>query len=185
MRSRRRPASPPQTIGPFFHSCLMRGYVPDDVRGTEGVIRVQGHVADAQGAPVDDAMLEFSHAAIPKDIAVGRAGSGSARPLFHRVATGQDGYYEFSTLMPFPELRKPLPAVSHLNIHIFARGLLDRLSTRVYFAHSSVHPEDDYFRELVGARAYTLIASPADRTGKVYDFNINFGGKNETVFFEI
>ncbi len=52
--------TPPQTVGPFFHDCLLRHDVrrlvgEDDARA----VRIEGTVLDGTGEPVDDALVEI------------------------------------------------------------------------------------------------------------------------------
>ncbi len=89
------------------------------------------HVLDGDGAAVPDAMIELWQAD-----AAGEYGSREATFRgFGRLATAEDGSCTFETIKPG---RVPGPGdtfqAPHINLSVFARGLLKRLSTRVYFA---------------------------------------------------
>ena len=66
---------------------------------------------------------------------------------------------------------------------VFARGLLDRVVTRVYFADEAAANEVDPVLALVDPkRRGTLIAEPTDDG---YRLDIRLQGEGETVFFSI
>jgi protocatechuate 3,4-dioxygenase alpha subunit len=69
-------------------------------------------------------------------------------------------------------------------VSVFARGILDRVVTRIYFAdEAEANAEDVVLRSLPddGARS-TLIAAP---TEDGYRFDIHLQGDRETVFFAV
>ncbi|HZI37151.1 MAG TPA: protocatechuate 3,4-dioxygenase subunit alpha, partial [Acidimicrobiia bacterium] len=84
----------------------------------------------------------------------------------------------------------PLPApdgsteAPHVDVSVFARGLLHRLVTRIYFADEEVANKADPVLAALpddGARA-TLVARPVDGG---YRIDIHLQGSNETVFFAL
>jgi protocatechuate 3,4-dioxygenase alpha subunit len=165
------PATPPQTIGPFFHIGL-------DVPGTErlvpadhpGAVRVEGRVFDGAGDPVDDALIEVWDAR-------------GAR--FGRCATDATGRYHFVAVKPVagPAARAAGEA-PHLNVSVFARGLLDRLVTRIYFPdQAAANAADPVLSRIAdpGARA-SLIARAEPGSLR---FDIHLQGQQETVFFAL
>lgn len=117
---------------------------------------------------------------------------------FGRSATDPDGYYRILTLRPGP---LPCPDGSteapHLDVSVFARGLLDRVVTRIYFAdEAKANAADPVLASIADdARRATLIAvaapagDPAADTaaadGTVFRFDITLQGENETVFFDV
>ncbi len=133
--------TPSQTIGPFLAIGLPWPDGPFVVPpGTPGAIAITGQVLDGAGAPVPDALVEtwqadpdsrFDHPDDPR---------GTAAPAvpgfrgFGRSATDSDGRYQIVTLRPGP---LPSPGggteAPHLDVSVFARGLLDRVVTRIYF----------------------------------------------------
>lgn len=185
--------TPSQTIGPFFHDALMRDGVADLDPGREAgtAIRLEGRVVDGSGAPVTDAMVEVWQAdggGRYRHPADGRSGDLPTTFIgFGRVATDGEGGYLLDTAMPgtVPGPHGTVQA-PHLNVQLFARGLLDRLSTRVYFAGHHANDHDPTLRLVPGSRRHTLLAEPvADGGDPVrYRFDIVLRGDDETVFFD-
>lgn len=184
---------PSQTIGPFFHfsltvnqalGCLTR----PDAKGEH--IRVRFRLIDGEGAPVPDAMLEIWQAdASGKYDHPDDAQQQAPDPAFcgfGRLATDQDGGCTFETIYPgrVPDARGGLQA-SHLNISVFARGLLGRLYTRVYFDGDSALAEDPVLALVPEDRRRTLIAQRNPNESALWNFEIRLQGEQETVFFDI
>jgi protocatechuate 3,4-dioxygenase alpha subunit len=183
--------SPAQTIGPFFHFALDWPGAEDLTSAeTQGErIEIVGRVLDGDGAPVPDALLEIWQAN-----AAGRYAHPDDRqekPLdpafrgFGRCATDADGRFRFATIRPgrVPGRGNTLQA-PHVNVGLFARGLLPRLVTRIYFADASENAEDPVLALIPDpARRATLLARPVAGDGTVYRFDIVLQGPGETVFF--
>ena len=121
--------TPSQTIGPFFHDALLdedrsQLVAPDH----PGAIRIEGTVYDGAGDPVPDAMVEIWQA----DPA-GRYDEGFSG--FGRSDTVDGGSFSFVTVKPGPV---PGPdggtQAPHIMVSVFARGLLKRVVTRIYFS---------------------------------------------------
>src|SRR5437763_1055327 len=102
----RLPATPSQTVGPFFDFGLLRPPQPHVVpAGTPDAVRIEGTVFDGEGMPVPDAMLEIWQAspsgryAHPEDtreeLALGEGFIG-----FGRNGTDQSGTFWFDTVKP-------------------------------------------------------------------------------------
>jgi protocatechuate 3,4-dioxygenase alpha subunit len=70
----------------------------------------------------------------------------------------------------------------HVNVSIFARGLLQRLVTRIYFDDEQVANEQDPVLSGIGepGRRGRLIAASS---GDGYRFDIRLQGEEETPFF--
>ena len=87
----------------------------------------------------------------------------------------------------------PLPSpdggteAPHLDVSVFARGLLDRVVTRVYFPDEGQANEADPVLASIGdpARAATLIAAPDPGAPGRLLFDIHLQGDRETVFFDV
>lgn len=153
-------ATPGQTVGPFFGIALPREggehLVPP---GTPGAVRLTGRVLDGEGAPVPDALLEIC-----------------AGGLLGRAATDADGRYGFTTPRPDP-LARGLPFLAAV---VFARGLLDRLFTRIYLpAPAAAVAADPVLGALDADRRATLIATAE---GDSLRFDVHLQGDHETVF---
>lgn len=173
--------TPGQTIGPFFGYALPYAGGPSLVQpGTPGAVQLTGRVRDADGMPVPDALLEIWQPDAAGRI-VGRSGSlhrdGHTFTGFGRAGTDNEGRYSFTTLRPGPTApgRAPFFAVV-----LFARGLLDRLVTRLYLpAPSAVLDADPLLTSLPGDRRGTLIAD--ERDGALH-WDVWLSGPQETVF---
>jgi protocatechuate 3,4-dioxygenase, alpha subunit len=183
------PQTPSQTIGPFFAVGLCWPDGPDVVpEGTPGAVRLTGTVLDGAGDPVPDALVEtwqadpdgrFAH----PDDARGAAPSGFRG--FGRCATDAQGRWAIRTVKPG---RLPAPdggvEVPHINVSVFARGLLHRLVTRIYFPdEADANAADPLLRSIQdpAARARLVAAADGDRLG----FDIRLQGAQETPFLAI
>jgi protocatechuate 3,4-dioxygenase alpha subunit len=173
------PVTPSQTVGPFFGVGLpYHGGEHVVAAGTPGAIRVEGQVLDGHGDPVPDALIEIWQPDA-QGCYRGRNGGG-----FGRRRTDQEGAFHFVTLKPGPTMapdgRTQAP---HLNVTVFARGLLRHLVTRMYFPDEvSANAADPVLNMVDPTRRSTLIAR-AD--GHVLRFDIRLQGDSETVFFVI
>jgi protocatechuate 3,4-dioxygenase alpha subunit len=183
--------TPSQTIGPFLH--IEVPYEGEEQLVTPnhpGAIRILGTVTDGQGVAVDDGLIEIWQAN-----AAGRyAHPEDARedvPLeegftgFGRCATDHEGRFEFLTVKPGPV---PGPdghvQAPHIDVSLFARGLLNRLVTRIYFPDEDEANAADPVLSLIedGAERQTLIAEQDDGAIR---FDIHLQGDGETVFFVV
>jgi protocatechuate 3,4-dioxygenase alpha subunit len=202
-----RGATPSQTIGPFFHRALLRegwhevghkvGHeVGNDLaaRGAAGErVAIEGRVFDGDGAPVTDAMIEVwqANAAGCYDHPEDLQQSKPLDPNFHgfgRVATGPDGRFRLRTVKPGPVPGiDDAPQAPHINVSIFARGLLKRLVTRIYFPGEPLNETDSLLSALPPDRRSTLLARVADAGAaeRVLQFDIVLQGDNETVFLDV
>jgi protocatechuate 3,4-dioxygenase, alpha subunit len=185
------PPTPSQTIGPFYHFSLPfpggeRLVHPDD----PDAVRIAGTVYDGAGEPVTDAMVESWQAnragryAHPED-------DRDDLPLeegftgFGRCPTDGDGRYEFVTVkpgsVPGPEGRTQAP---HIDVMIFARGLLRQLVTRIYFPdEEEANAADPVLSSIEDSELrQTLVATDE---GNALCFDIYLQGENQTAFFEI
>ena len=202
-----RGATPSQTIGPFFHRALLRegwheighevGHeVGNDLaaRGAAGErVAIEGRVLDGDGAPITDAMIEVwqANAAGRYDHSEDLQEDKPLDPNFHgfgRVATGPDGRFRLRTVKPGPVPGSDdAPQAPHINVSIFARGLLKRLVTRIYFPGEPLNETDQLLSALPADRRATLIArvATAGAAERVLHFDIVLQGDNETVFLDV
>jgi len=175
-----RPPTPGQTIGPFFGYALpFEGGGQLVSRAHPAAIRLHGNVFDGAGAPVPDALLEIWQADGDGRI-VQQAGSlhrdGYTFTGWGRAATDNAGRYSFTTMAP--GAREPGRA-SFIAMTVFARGLLNRLFTRVYLPGDVALDTDPLLAAVPAERRGTLIATP-DADG--FAFDVVLQGANETVF---
>ncbi|MGH3345280.1 MAG: protocatechuate 3,4-dioxygenase subunit alpha [Carbonactinosporaceae bacterium] len=184
--------TPSQTVGPFMHLVLPWPDGPDVVPdGTAGAFRVTGRLLDGNGDPVSDALVEtwqadpdgrFDH---PDDPRGARPPSVAGFRGFGRCPTDAEGRYHLRTVRP-----GPLPGADggleapHLDVTVLARGLLDRLVTRIYFPDETAANAADPVLAAIGdpARRDTLVAVP---DGDGLRFDIHLQGEHETVFFAL
>ena len=75
----------------------------------------------------------------------------------------------------------------HINVVVFARGMLLHAYTRMYFGDEDANENDPVLSSIKNKkRRQTLIAAPAMENAKtVYGFDIRLQGENETVFFDM
>jgi protocatechuate 3,4-dioxygenase, alpha subunit len=180
--------TPSQTVGPFFAIGLPwpdGPYVVEE--GTPGAIWIEGVVYDGNGDPIPDALIEtwqadadgrFNHPADPR-------GRNEDFRGFGRAPVDGDGHYRLLTVRPGPV---PGPGGStqapHIDVSIFARGMLNRVVTRIYFEDEEQANAADPVLQAVPdeARRTTLIAQPTE-DGYRLDFRLQ--GEDETVFFSV
>lgn len=183
-----RALTPSQTIGPFYFGTVTNAYRQDlAVAGVAGErIEIALTLHDAAGAIVPDGLLEiwqanshgrYNHPEDRRNLPLDPGFEG-----FGRASTDTTGCARFSTVKPG---RVPWPAgglqAAHINISVFARGVLNRLATRLYFEGDEALADDPVLKLVDPARRTTLIAT-RDGDG-VWRLPIHLGGPNETAFF--
>ena len=175
--------TPSQTVGPYFRIGLDWPDAWRLARADEGVatLILRGQLRDGDGAPVPDALLEIWQAD-----GAGRYHPSSAEGFrgLGRRAVDAEGRYQFETIMPGAVPGSDgRPQAPHINLLVMARGLLQHLYTRVYFAeHAHLHGDDAVLACVPAARRSTLLAEA--RNGE-YHFDIHLQGEHETVFFAL
>ncbi|MER5392112.1 protocatechuate 3,4-dioxygenase subunit alpha [Saccharopolyspora sp. NPDC002686] len=181
--------TPSQTVGPFY--ALPGGILwadgPEVVAdGTPGSFLLRGRLLDGNGDPIPDGVLEiwqadaqgrFDHPDDPRP-------ESSSWQGFGRCPTDTDGEFWFRTVKPGP---LPTPTgeteAPHINVTVLARGMLNRVVTRVYFPDEEhANAADPVLSAVDPARRGTLLATPDDQG---YRFDIRIQGDDETVFFAI
>jgi protocatechuate 3,4-dioxygenase alpha subunit len=160
----REPATPSQTAGPFFAFALpFAGDRTAADPGSPGAVRIEGQLLDGAGQPVPDGLLE--------------AWWGDQ---FARCSTDPEGAFDFVVRRP-PS--GPGGEAPHVNLTVFARGLLKHLSTRIYFPDEAMANAADPVLQVVDPeRRHTLVARAED--GALH-FDVHLQGEEETVFFAI
>jgi protocatechuate 3,4-dioxygenase alpha subunit len=186
-----RQATTSQTVGPFFSIGMTRMKRDDLVSaGTSGErVTIAGQVFDGDGKPVSDAILEiwqtnsygkYAHPADEQDKPVEASFSG-----FGRIPTDDEGKFRFTTIKPgqVPDLDGKLQA-PHIVVSVFARGLLRRLVTRIYFPDEPGNAADFALNLVEASRRETLIAKKAAGVNGALKWDVVLQGSNETVFFD-
>ncbi len=147
--------TPSQTIGPFLHIGISDSFgaelVPPEA---PGAIRLHGTVLDGAGDGVPDAVVELW-----------QDGAG-----FARCDTRDGGRFAFVVVRP--------ESAPYFEVGVFARGLLNRVATRLYFPDP---PADSVLSALEPRRRATLVAT-AEPDGSL-QWEIRLQGDDETVFF--
>ena len=182
---------PSQTVGPFYHFSLTTNQALGCLTAPETKgerIRLRIRLLDGDDSPVEDGVIElwqadaagkYHHPADTQEKAPDPAFCG-----FGRLATDVQGACVFDTIRPgrTPDGRGGCQA-SHINVTVFARGLLAHLVTRVYFEGDPALLEDPVLNLVPEDRRSTLLARPGG-SGQ-WNFDIHLQGSRETVFFEI
>jgi len=166
--------TPPQTIGPFFHLCLTAKGAVGTMPNVDGErVRLVFRLFDGDGVPVTDAMVEVWQA----------DADGQYRSGFGRLATDETGACAFDGVkpgrVPGPNGR---PQAPHVNVSIFARGLLKRVVTRLYFAGDPGNGEDPILALVSEERRGTLLATQSEGQ---WILDVHLSGERETVFFDV
>ena len=176
-----RAPTPGQTVGPFFgYGMPYPGRSELVVPYSPGAIVLHGRVLDGDGQPVPDAQLELWQAdatgVVPQ-----AAGSlhrdGITFTGFGRAETNADGAYRFWTVNP-GAIDGGAPFISTI---VFARGLQDKLHTRIYLPEDvAALASDPLLGSLEPAERATLIAERTPEGWLRHDIRLQ--GERETVF---
>ena len=182
--------TPSQTVGPYLAIALRWPDGPFVVpERTSGAVWLRGRVLDGDGQPVTDALVEtwqadpdgrFDHPDDP------RGATPPSLPGFRGFGRSEtvSGEYAVLTVKPgrVPDGDGGLQA-PHVDLSVFARGLLDRVVTRLYFAdETTANAEDPVLQSLPEPARRTLLAQPTDDG---YRLDIRLQGENETTFFRV
>jgi protocatechuate 3,4-dioxygenase alpha subunit len=179
-------STPSQTVGPYLHIGLTwedgAFVVPE---GTPGAVWVRGALYDGAGEVITDGMIEtwqadaegrFDHPDDPRGATSGFRGFGRSDT--------RSGEFAIHTVMPgpVPDLDGE-PQAPHIDVSVFARGMLHRTVTRIYFPeHADANAADPVLRSVPAERRGTLIAAATDDG---YRFDVRVQGEGETVFFDV
>ena len=182
-------ATPSQTVGPFFHFGLATqealGRVADrSVKGEH--ISLRFRITDGEGCVVPDALVEIwqvdgEGAEAPRPA----AGQTPAFSGFGRLPTREDGTCEFETIRPGRVADGQGAQASHINVCVFARGLMRHLHTRVYFSGDAALTHDAVLSRVPAHRRETLLARPDAERPRRWLFDLRLQGNDETVFFDV
>jgi protocatechuate 3,4-dioxygenase alpha subunit len=181
--------TPGQTVGPFYGYALP--YEKDRellAPGSPGSIRLQGTVYDGAGLPIPHSIMYIWQPDSDVKL-VHRTGSlvldGYTFTGFGRSAVGNTGVYTFTTVNPGST--EPVPgkpaAAPFISVAVFARGLMNRLFTRVYLPENEeALAADPLLSSLDPERRSTLIARRDADGGLIWDIRLQ--GEGETVFLD-
>jgi len=186
--------TPSQTVGPFFsfglttEKCCVRNIAGQGAKGERVFLTCR--VLDGDGIGLPDAMVEiwqadaqgiYNHPDDPLQKNCDRGYAG-----FGRMGTNEDGVCEFETVkpggVPGPNGQKQAP---HLNVAVFARGMLKQLYTRIYFTGGPENENDPALALVPPERRDTLMAKPDPLRPSYWTFDVRLQGERETVFFDV
>lgn len=186
--------TPSQTVGPFFAMRIASegdGVLPVPDGGERIVIT--GRVIDADGEPVEDALVEtwqanpegrYNHPDDQRDLALSEGFTGFARAK----TAFETGEYRVETVKPGP-VPDPEgePQAPHISMIVQARGMLNPVFTRLYFSDEpGANDHDLVMRRIPAERRNTLIAELVEGSDpKQYRFDVKLQGDDETVFFDV
>jgi protocatechuate 3,4-dioxygenase, alpha subunit len=182
--------TPSQTVGPYLHLGLTDArsigrLAGDGAKGER--VWLTFRVLDGEGVPVPDAMIEVWQADCEGNYAhYDGTGDNAAFRGFGRLATAEDGSCTFETIKPGRVLG-PGGGVQapHINVSILGRGILKRLSTRLYFAGESANAADLVLALVPENRRATLLARPDLTRSGYWLLDVHLRGEGETVFFDV
>jgi protocatechuate 3,4-dioxygenase, alpha subunit len=138
-----RPRTPSQTVGPYYEIGLCRRPENELVARDEAdAVQLIGQLLDGEETPVSDGVIEIWDA---------------TNRRWGRCGTDADGRFSFV-----------VGDAPHLEVYVFARGLLKHQLTRIYLAGDAA-PEG-------------LVA---ERDNGAYRFDIRLQGDRQTVFFAV
>jgi protocatechuate 3,4-dioxygenase alpha subunit len=157
------PRTPSQTVGPYYTIGLCRPGEQELVDpGDPSAVTLRGLLLDGDDVPVTDGMVEIWQ---PVERRWGRSG------------THPDGTFSFV-------LTKPSAApgeAPHLDVYVFARGLLEHRLTRIYFPdEAEANARDAVLSGLGEDDRALLVAMPEDGGLR---FDIRLQGDRQTVYF--
>lgn len=179
---------PSQTIGPFFDFALTANEALGCLAGAQVTgqrIRLRLRLLDGAGEPVPDGMIElwqadangvYNHPGDPRQSSADPAFTG-----FGRLASSTDGVCLFETIRP----GRASDGAAHINVTVFARGLLGHLTTRVYFADDAALGTDPVLALVPAERRPTLLAVQDAADSGQWNLDIHLQGEHETVFFDL
>ena len=184
-------STPSQTVGPFFHFALLDEDQSELVSPDHpSAIRIEGAVYDGAGEVVPDAMLEiwqansagrYAHPEdVREDLPLDEGFSG-----FGRCSTDAEGRFAFVTIKPGPVPGPDgRPQAPHISVSVFARGLLKRLATRIYFPdEEAANAADPVLTSIEdGDLRSTLVAHAVDDSLR---FDIHLQGDRQTAFLDV
>jgi protocatechuate 3,4-dioxygenase alpha subunit len=182
--------TPSQTVGPYLHLGLTDARSVSRVAGDGAKgerVWLTFRVLDGEGVPVPDALIEVWQADSEGNYAhQGSNADDTAFRGFGRLATAEDGSCTFETIKPgcVPGAGEAVQA-PHINVSILGRGILKRLSTRLYFGGEPANAADPVLALVPENRRPTLLAKPDLTRSGNWILDVHLRGKSETVFFDV
>ncbi|NMF31777.1 protocatechuate 3,4-dioxygenase subunit alpha [Corynebacterium ammoniagenes] len=187
---------PSQTVGPYVHIGLVREGA-EIIADGEDAVEITVTTIDGDGNPISDSMVEFwqpdkqgvfnseydprqDNVTADGFRGLGRAfadetGTSTLKTIIPGQIDAIDGF------SPAQQVEAP-----HIKVGVFARGMLERLYTRLYFPEFAEANDKDPVLQLVDEKRRDLLI--AQKTDKGYHFDIyvqHVDPEKETPFFDI
>jgi protocatechuate 3,4-dioxygenase alpha subunit len=154
--------TPSQTVGPFYSIGLCSRAGNELVPASDpAAVRLRGRLLDGDGVPVPDGLVEVWD-------------NGALR--WGRSGTGPDGGFSFIIAKPSSAVGAP-----HVEVYVFARGLLRHQRTRIYFPDEVAANADDPVLLSLNAEDRARLVAAHDDGGVRFDIHLQ--GPLETIFF--
>lgn len=174
--------TPGQTVGPFFRfgveypgeNLVVHPYSP-------GAVLLSGTVYDGAGDVIPDAMVEIWATDADGSVPRGEGARQRTSHLFSGFGRAQvtgDGHYEFWTRNPGPTEPGKAPFFAAV---VFARGLTDKLHTRIYLPDDEAALAADPFLASLEPDERRTVIAERDAEGNLRH-DIRLQGDRETVF---
>ncbi|MFH0411253.1 protocatechuate 3,4-dioxygenase subunit alpha [Corynebacterium sp. L4756] len=188
---------PSQTVGPYVHIGLIREGSEIMAEG-DNAVEITVTTIDGDGAPIADSMIEFWQAdengVFNSDIDPRREQPATVDGFrgLGRAFADETGTSKLITVVPgaLQPIDGFAPAkdaeAPHIKVGVFARGMLERLYTRLYFPEFAEANAQDPVLQLVDENRRALLV--AEKTDKGYHFEIivqHPEKDKETPFFDI
>ena len=187
---------PSQTVGPYVHIGLVREG-SEIIDEGENSVEITVTTFDGDGNPIADSMIEFwqpDAQGVFNSEYDPRAEEVSAEGFrgLGRAFADETGTSTLRTIVPgqldIIEGYRPAQQVEapHIKVGVFARGMLERLYTRLYFPEFSEANAQDPVLQLVDESRRDLLI--AQKTEKGYHLDIHVqhvDPEKETPFFDI
>jgi protocatechuate 3,4-dioxygenase alpha subunit len=181
------PTTSSQTVGPYLHIGLSWDDGAFATAATDPAgFWIRGSIFDGQGEVIPDALVEtwqsdpagrFNHPDDPR--------GASQYPDFRGFGRSNtvSGQYAIFTRKPgqVPDLVDSSLQAPHLDVSIFARGVLKRIISRIYFEDELSNSTDSVLLSIPTERRSTLIAK---KSADGYHLDFNLQGEHESVFFQ-
>ncbi len=174
-----------QTLGPFFPAKFVEPYQAD-LLPLQSSLVIRGQLLELDDLPRWNALIEIWQADEAGHFPVASAGQPSSVPAFRhwgRCVTNGDGMFEFRTVKPgayFDPYLRHLRA-PHLLLSVSGSGLMNRLSTYLFFDGDPELQTDPVFAVVPAEQRASILLRPDTRG--ICQFRIVLRGPNETPFF--
>ena len=180
-----------QTVGPFFaYGLAAQQYqydfpslVSGDLRKKDLLgqkINVKGQVIDGNDTPIHDALVEIWQADPNGNYNTNPNGKFFG---FGRMGTGSGDFVGFNFKTYKPGITEPNSA-PHINITVFARGMLNHLFSRIYFSDEEEENKKDLLLNEIDTSLRSRLIAEKENENE-YRFDIYLQGDKETVFFDV